>query len=214
MHAVIRNLFSIDEVNDLKKIFFKQKPVKAVAINSKSVKTDSTNSRRAIIYAVAPNDIPRHFRNKLLKNITQHFNGKYSFNEPWSLNEYNFKDRGEFKWHQDVLDYFLYHGEDVHLAPDDIFLKNIRPKRKISVSVAFNNRRDYNGGQFIIDVGDGKQSPIDLNTGDAVIFTSETLHGVEPVEEGIRHALVVWLNDEREWQEWEQIVLEHRTGTL
>lgn len=213
MHTVIRNLFSIEEVKDLKDMFFKQQPTKAIAVNSKTIKHDTNKSRRAIIYGLNPNNIPKHFTDKLMRAITQHFDGNYLYTEMWSLNEYSYKDRGEFKWHSDVLDYFLYHEKDLDLPPDEVFLKNIRPKRKISVSVAFNDRRDYNGGQFIIDVGDGKQTPIDLNTGDAVIFTSDTMHGVEPVTEGIRHALVVWLNDKKEQREWEQIVLEHRTGT-
>ena len=43
---------------------------------------------------------------------------------------------------------------------------------------------------------------MDLDRGDMVIFTSNTYHGVEPVTEGTRYALIIWALSYNEIYEW------------
>lgn len=216
MHKVFRNLLTEQECDDLINRFNERNSGwrRSTAINSATYKVDTDETRVALNMSVSPDDLPDVYKDKIMSAVIATKEGKYLFDEAWSVNKYKAAERGHFYWHSDVLNFFKYHGDDVgKLTPEEIFIKNTRPDRAMSVSVALNNRSDYNGGQFVIDVGDGAQTPIDLNKGDAVVFTSETLHGVEDVTEGDRYALVIWLVDYEEFEEWNKMRLEQHTDT-
>ena len=65
--------------------------------------------------------------------------------------------------------------------------KTHRDGNKFTINILLNN--DFKGGQFLIK----NRYPIDLNVGDAVVFDTETFHGVRPVTSGVRYALNIGL---------------------
>lgn len=74
--------------------------------------------------------------------------------------------------------------------------QNLKPYRKISVSVQLSDPNDYEGGDLKIKHLWGKMDlPMDLrikNKGTIIVFPSVLLHTVTPVTKGIRHSLVQW----------------------
>ena len=62
-------------------------------------------------------------------------------------------------------------------------------KSKLSFTAALND--DYAGGEFFyIDANDNDQT-VTLKKGDAVVFGGDLLHGVKPMQEGVRYSLVM-----------------------
>ena len=62
-------------------------------------------------------------------------------------------------------------------------------KSKLSFTAALND--GYTGGEFFyIDVDDDEQT-VTLKKGDAVVFGGDLLHGVKPMQEGVRYSLVM-----------------------
>lgn len=62
-------------------------------------------------------------------------------------------------------------------------------KSKLSFTAALND--DYAGGEFFyIDANDNEQT-VTLKKGDAVVFGGDLLHGVKPMQEGVRYSLVM-----------------------
>lgn len=203
-HKVFRKLFTDEELDEIYNIVDSQTNFweASRSVNGSTAKESYDTARVAVAKTCRPNKMPAAVLDKLHSAVQETKQGIYAFIEPWSIQKYKAVDRGHFHWHHDVLDFFLYHDSDKNKTPEQVFIKNIMPRRKMSVSVALNDRREYNGGQFIIDVGDGKQTPIDLDRGDAVIFDSYVYHGVEDVTDGQRSALIVWLVDGAELNEW------------
>ena len=174
------------------------------AISSSDTSASYENNRVAEAIVAPPKDIPKHIVDKLVDAINRGFEVDVTAHEPWSIQKYRAEVRGHFYWHSDVLDFFVY-DTDRDISPEKLFRINAIPPRKISISVALNDRSEYNGGQFCIDMGDGKQTPVDLDRGDMVAFTSNTFHGVEDVTSGHRNALIIWLIDREEYLEWEEL---------
>lgn len=65
--------------------------------------------------------------------------------------------------------------------------------RKISMVICLSKSDDYQGGIFKL-VNLNKQFKFDI--GDAIIFKSNLLHGVEPITDGIRQVLISFMWDE------------------
>jgi PKHD-type hydroxylase len=63
--------------------------------------------------------------------------------------------------------------------------------RKLSFTIQLTDPEEYEGGDVIIKSGDN--APIHKNKGTIIFFPSYTLHEVEPVTKGTRHALVGWI---------------------
>ena len=215
---VFRKFFTREEVDEIFDFFDKSAEgwSSAGAVNSGDIEVSYNSSRKSLYKGIDPSSIPVDWKNRVELAARKVIPGTYDFSESWAVQRYKHQDRGHFYWHHDVLDHFLFHTTDVGKTPEEIYIKNTRPRRKISISVALNDRSDYNGGQFIIDVGDGEQTPLDLNKGDMVAFDSYTHHGVEDVTEGERRALIIWLIDYEENKEWEQMkqeLSEDSTGT-
>ena len=209
-HKVFRKLFTEEELNTIYSIVDSQTDYweASRSVNGQTAKESYNTSRVAVAKTARPNKFPASILNKLHNAVQETKSGVYAFVEPWSIQKYKAIDRGHFHWHHDVLDFFLYHDSDRDKTHEQVYLKNIMPRRKMSVSVALNDRSDYNGGQFIIDVGDGKATPVDLDRGDTVIFDSYVYHGVEDVTGGQRSALIVWLVDGEELKEWKELALD------
>jgi predicted 2-oxoglutarate/Fe(II)-dependent dioxygenase YbiX len=216
MYKVFRKLLSEKDVNYIFETFNRSTGAKwgrLSAVNSKSHLVDSYDSRRATAQTLRPEQIDQDLKDKIMAVVQEvDSSRKFFFLEHWSINRYDDSERGHFYWHKDRLEGFMYHGSAIgKRTAEDIFIHNMRPPREMSISVALNDRTSYNGGQFTIDVGDGKQTPIDLDTGDIVVFDSDTLHGVDDVTKGTRYSLVIWLVEEERYLQWKQLCLEQGT---
>lgn len=209
MYKVFRNLFDDAALIELERLFKTYTSIdqwpKSSAVGRSYGSISNSSSRIARFLLLKPNAAPIGIRDKIEQAITDLSDKKYYFLEDWSIQRYLDTERGKFNWHQDTLNFFLYQPQDKGKTPDEVFIANAKPKRAISISIALNDREEYEGGQFVIDVGDGEQTPIDLDRGDACIFTSETYHGVEPVTSGVRDALIIWLVDYEEYVEWSEL---------
>lgn len=168
--------------------------------------TESYDTDRVADFVAAPSDVvDSAIVSHLIDTINSDFDMDLYPHESWSIQKYRAEARGHFYWHQDVLDFFIYREE---LNAEQQFVRNAVPNRKVSISVALNNRNEYEGGQFKIDFGDGRQSPVDLDRGDMIVFTSDTFHGVDDVTDGSRNALIIWLIDKEEFKAWEELCLD------
>ena len=213
MYKVFKQLFSVEEIDSIVTIFNNSNKDgwrRLGAVGSDSHAVDYSKSRVAVAQMMHPGKVPSEFALRVLTAVEEvDQSRKFEFQEGWTLNKYKATEKGHFYWHKDRLDGFMYHGSAVgKLSAEKIFINNMRPHREMSVSVALNNRSDYNGGQFIIDTGDGNKTPIDLNKGDAVVFDSDTFHGVQDVTEGERLALVIWLVDREKVLQWNRLCSE------
>tara|TARA_R110002126_G_scaffold4909_26_gene25393 strand:- start:7354 stop:8025 length:672 start_codon:yes stop_codon:yes gene_type:complete len=213
MYKVYHKFWSRDEIDDLYRYFdratmewYKSHSVNATVDEAK-INTGNYEERHRIAGAkiLQPKNIPDHFKNKLIKAFKEDFSeigNEWHFDEAWSVQRYKGDEGGKFEWHMDVLEHFNYNSDK---TPEQLFIANTRPARKLSISVALNDKSDYNDGNFTIDAGDGNKTPVDLNKGDMCVFTSETFHSVEPVTgEGTRYALIIWVVDGEEFIEWQK----------
>ena len=218
MHKIYREFWSKEELDDLSKVIITRDDwsvsgtISRGQIKDKKEELSSdyynmkARSRISQSQTKPPIDIQVHFKNKLLKVMDRDFpmeNDSYYFDEEWAIQRYQGIQGGKFDWHQDVLDFFKYVSGD---SAEQHFIKNTRPHRRLSVSVAMNDKSDYNEGNLVVGTLDEKSErvPVDLDRGDMVIFTSDTWHGVEPVTEGIRYALIIWALSYNEIIEWNQ----------
>jgi hypothetical protein len=159
-----------------------------------------------------PDQIPNHFKKKILHMINDYAPDArgYYFNESWTVQRYLGEQGGKFDWHHDDISFFKM---DPTLSPDKLFVQNAHPRRRLSISVAMNDHSDYNHGNLVVDeTGTGmrdKATTMYLKKGDACIFQSSTLHAVEPVSEGTRFALIIWVVFKEDYKLWkEQVCLE------
>lgn len=77
--------------------------------------------------------------------------------------------------------------------PDHIDTAFIGGRRTdVSVTVFLNDPDTYEGGELVVDSGNGERS-YRLNAGDAIAYPSSTLHHVNKVTCGTRLAAVLWV---------------------
>ena len=82
-------------------------------------------------------------------------------------------------------------GYGVHV--DDAFVGGAsRVRSDVSVTVFLNDPEDYDGGELVVETLGGADEA-KLPAGDAVIYSSTTLHRVAPVTRGERRVAVTWI---------------------
>src|SRR3546814_13982024 len=97
-------------------------------------------------------------------------------------------------WSSDVCSADLFatspaYGDHV----DDALMGGDDPVRSdLSVTVFLNDPAEYEGGELVLDTPGGEQV-FKLPLGAAVVYSSTTLHRVEPVTAGVRRAAVTWV---------------------
>lgn len=69
--------------------------------------------------------------------------------------------------------------------------------RKLSIVVPLNETHLYEGGRLIIDTGEKFDATSQASLGEAVVFSSLTMHGVTPMLAGVRYSLVIFLQGPR-----------------
>tara|TARA_R110000772_G_scaffold107704_1_gene210286 strand:- start:7830 stop:8489 length:660 start_codon:yes stop_codon:yes gene_type:complete len=208
MYKVFRELFDETELITIEGLIIPSgRWINSQSISSGALKGDAYGDRVSLTNSTHPNRIPIEIRDKLMKAVVETVPDEYAFIEPWAINRYKAENKGHFYWHRDRLDYFqlLKVDMDRNISEEEIFVNNTRPQREMSVSVALTDRSEYNGGQFSVDNGDKRQTPIDLDRGDVAIFDSDTYHGVDDVTEGYRDALIVWLVHADKFEFWKDI---------
>lgn len=97
----------------------------------------------------------------------------YGLNEAFQYTIYEGSEGGHYGWHVDM-------GE-----------KNYEP-RKISLSLQLSEPSDYEGGDLVLEAGDGPYRA-EKARGTLIAFPSYVLHRVVPVSSGVRKSLVVWV---------------------
>jgi len=213
---VIRNLLSREEVFDL--IALKDdRWMRASSISEKRMPT-ITGAR--ITEASPINYLQTHtIGAKVIRKANELFNNKYYCNEAISILKYDAKIKAKFDWHKDTIDYTVFadHKGDRVTDPEKFYLMNRRPTRDVSITIALNNRSDYNGGIFKLQCDESdlesEAKIIDLNIGDAVLFDSKMKHGVTPVTGGIRYSAIFWLYElEKYYECWDDTETEPAEG--
>lgn len=89
-----------------------------------------------------------------------------------------YSESHHYNWHIDTA---------VEPYPNGMF-------RKLSLSLMLTDPTDYEGGDFLLNLGGNADRPtkMRLEKGDLVVFYSHIPHKVEPVTKGIRTTLVTW----------------------
>jgi PKHD-type hydroxylase len=98
----------------------------------------------------------------------------YGLNEAFQYTVYEGTEGGHYGWHIDM-------GE-----------KNYEP-RKISLSLQLSEPSDYEGGDLVLEAGDGPYRA-EKARGTLIAFPSYVLHRVVPVSAGTRKSLVIWVS--------------------
>lgn len=107
----------------------------------------------------------------------------FNLNGHYQINILRYPVGGWFKKHKDTqldLDHRL----------------NLDSQRKISATVQLSNKKDYNGGELVIQTEKTKEgskgSPMSTKQGDIIMFPSYVDHQVNKVVRGERYSVVIW----------------------
>jgi PKHD-type hydroxylase len=110
----------------------------------------------------------------VLRINAQFFNfDLFGLNEAFQYTVYEGAEGGHYGWHVDV-------GE-----------RNYEP-RKISLSLQLSDPSGYQGGDLMLQAGDGEYKA-EKARGALIAFPSFVLHRVMPVTSGTRKSLVIWV---------------------
>ena len=97
----------------------------------------------------------------------------YGLNEAFQYTVYEGTEGGHYNWHVDT-------GETRY------------EPRKISLSLQLSAPSDYEGGELMLQAGDGDYRA-EKARGTLIAFPSFVLHRVAPVTTGVRKSLVIWV---------------------
>lgn len=75
---------------------------------------------------------------------------------------------------------------------DAIMWPNGPTRTDVSMTVFLSDPKSYSGGELVIDTTAGEEA-FKLQASSMVIYPASTLHRVEPVTDGVRHAAVSWI---------------------
>jgi PKHD-type hydroxylase len=75
---------------------------------------------------------------------------------------------------------------------DSPHMGEMQVRTDISVTIALSDADAYTGGELVIDC-DGLGQRWKGNAGDALVYSSDTVHRVEPVTRGARLAAIFWI---------------------
>jgi PKHD-type hydroxylase len=152
-------------------------PMKAEVTGSRTQKnTDFLRITRVAWMEKKPEILWLHER---LEKMVLEINAKffrydlYGLLEAFQYTVYEGAEGGHYGWHVD-------RGET-----------NYEP-RKISLSLQLSDGADYEGGELLVEAGDGPR-PSEKARGSLIAFPSFVLHRVMPVTSGTRKSLVVWV---------------------
>ena len=87
----------------------------------------------------------------------------------------------------------IYYGDEKGFYIPHTDIQGNMGHRKFSMVICLSNVDDYTGGEFMFTLLKKKYR---FDRGDAIIFKSELLHGVSPVENGKRQVLITFMWDD------------------
>lgn len=109
---------------------------------------------------------------------------------------------------------YLRYDEGGHFTPHSDQIVNRKDpnhetnkfRRIFSTSTIISLTEDIEGGEFVIQSGDGFQNSIMLEESETIFFHSITRHGIAPVKKGTREVLVAWIYNKKPFNfiEWEK----------
>lgn len=151
-------------------------PMKAEVAGSRERNTDFLRITRVAWMEKKPEIAWLHER---LEKMVLEINAKFFRYDLFGLLEafqytvYEGAEGGHYGWHVDM-------GET-----------KFEP-RKISLSLQLSDEADYEGGELLVEAGDGPR-PAEKARGTLIAFPSFVLHRVMPVTSGTRKSLVIWV---------------------
>jgi len=124
------------------------------------------------IYALDQH-VLKHNQDHIGYNLWPQFDGNYII-----LNEYNSEQGGEYDWHKDHSNNFIY---------------------DIKLTILINASLEaYEGGKFYLFTNNGERYVPELDiSGNMIIFKSDQVHKVTPVTKGKRHTITLFYNGPR-----------------
>jgi Rps23 Pro-64 3,4-dihydroxylase Tpa1-like proline 4-hydroxylase len=133
---------------------------------------------------IALNDETNWLYKKIIKEINrvnqENFDLILKFVENLQFSEY----------HEDHQGFYSKH-DDCGLKES---LETFVDIRKLSFSIQLTDEKNYEGGELIFHLRNGKEKVAPKSKGTIVFFNSDIEHEVKPVKKGVRHALVSWVN--------------------
>ena len=115
-------------------------------------------------------EIDKYFFDNGISEIKKNFDINIKYREQWKIGHYCEEEKGFYNPHSDTQ------GGMEH--------------RVLSIVVCLSSSENYDGGIFNLIQENEK---FKFNLGDAIIFDSKLLHGVEPVTKGNRYVLISFL---------------------
>lgn len=174
--TVWKDAFSPKEVDAIVAYGDSLAPMKAVLAGREEEKTDHMRITRVAWMERKPEIEWLYARLEAMVleiNARSYRYDLYGLLESFQYTIYESAEGGHYSWHVD-------HGE-----------KNYQP-RKISLSLQLSDPSTYEGGDFILQAGDGPQVA-EKARGTLIAFPSYALHRVTPVTAGVRKSLVIWV---------------------
>ena len=126
-----------------------------------------------------------------VRTANKNANWNFEFDDAESI-QFTIYKKGQFyNWHMDGF-------EDPYDMPDDLHKHG--KVRKLSVTVALSDHKEYKGGDFyfIIDNSKNPLKPKQMKAkeikekGSIIVFPSYEFHKVAPIIKGTRCSLVIW----------------------
>ncbi len=102
----------------------------------------------------------------------------------------------QFKW-QFEIDFFesiqlAKYEEGMHYDWHYDLGPNVAGNRKLSLTVQLSAPDEYEGGELLLEMGNGEHFEAPRGLGSVTVFPSFLKHKVAPVTKGTRYSLVVW----------------------
>ena len=144
--------------------------------------TESRQSKiKWIPYSDKSKDLYKILSNKIVVANNNHFNFDIvSSKDDIQYTEYSSITNGKYDWHQD----------------DNYNNREIKLKRKLSLTIQLSDPSEYEGGDLEISIPQPEENKIiklPKEKGKIIIFPSYLYHRVTPVTKGIRKSLVWWV---------------------
>ena len=95
-----------------------------------------------------------------------------------------------------IVDMLIAEGQRTREQKDLDHRLNLTSKRKISATIQLSDKKDYNGGELVIQTGKTKKGsigwPATSKQGTMIMFPSYVDHQVNKVVRGVRYSVVIW----------------------
>jgi PKHD-type hydroxylase len=180
-YVYLDNLLSNKELDTLEKYFDSLPLTEAQVAGSSKIKNTDKNIRDSLTSFIYPNEENMWVFNTLL-GVADYINCNY----------YNYDLLGF-----DYLQYTVYNklGDNYAYHMDMALGNSIKTSpvpRKLSFSLIFSEKEDFEGGNLEFLIEEGNSSTVEQKRGRIIAFPSYILHQVTPITKGVRKSLVFW----------------------